>query len=122
MYLMIDSGMRGGVCLISKRYAKANNKALGPLYAAPTKPSTFIIYMVANNLYGWEMSQILPIGEFTSVSRDIDIDWSQYEDDLRYGFIVECDLAYPPGLHDTHNDDPLAAERVNIQIEMTTDN
>ena len=67
------------------------------------------------------MSQILPIGEFTWVSPDIDIDWSQYEDDLRYGFIVECDLDYPPELHDTHNDYPLAAERVNIQIEMMSD-
>ena len=32
MYRMIESGMRGEVCMISKRHAKANNPALGPLY------------------------------------------------------------------------------------------
>ena len=61
--------------MISKRYAKANNKALGPLYD-PTKPSEIFIYLDAKNLYGWAMSQILPIGEFNWVSPDIDNDWS----------------------------------------------
>ena len=59
MYLMIEGGMRGGVCMISKRYAKANNKDMGALYN-PNLPSKYILYLDANNLYGWPMSQYLP--------------------------------------------------------------
>ncbi len=50
MYQLIDSGMRGGVCMISKRHAKANNKYMGKEYD-PTKPTKHIIYWDANNLY-----------------------------------------------------------------------
>ena len=59
MYRMIESGMRSGVCMISKRHAKANNTALGRLYD-PEQPMSYIIYLDANNLYGWAMSQFLP--------------------------------------------------------------
>ena len=54
MYLMIESGMRGGVCMISKRYAKANNKYMGTLYNR-NEPSKYIFYVDANNLYEWAM-------------------------------------------------------------------
>ena len=42
MYLMVASGMRGGVCTISQRYAKANNPYLGADYD-PNCPSKYII-------------------------------------------------------------------------------
>ena len=51
MYMMIESGMRGGICSINKRFAQANNKYMGSLYD-PSLPSKYIIYLDANNLYG----------------------------------------------------------------------
>ena len=60
MNLIIESCMRGGVCMRRKRYVKANNNALGPLYDS-TKPSTFISYLDGHNLSAWAMSQIQPI-------------------------------------------------------------
>ena len=54
MYLMIESGMRGGVCMISKRHAKANNPAMGALFN-PELPTSYIMYLDANNSYGWAM-------------------------------------------------------------------
>ena len=63
MYMMIEGGMRGGVCMLSRRYAKANNPALGPLYD-PSLPTSHILYLDANNLYGWAMSGVLPSGDF----------------------------------------------------------
>ena len=41
MYKVIESGMRGGICMISKRFAQANNKYMGSLYD-PSMPSKYI--------------------------------------------------------------------------------
>lgn len=35
-------------------------------------------------------------------------------DDGEDGYIIECDLAYPPKLHEIHDDYPLAPERKNV--------
>ena len=45
-----------------KRYAKANNPYLQ--YYDPDKETSYILYLDANNLYGWAMSQPLPVGNF----------------------------------------------------------
>ena len=57
-HLFIEKGLRGGISMTSKRYAKANN----PLVEGydPEKPNIHISYLDANNLYGWTMSQYLP--------------------------------------------------------------
>ena len=56
-HLFIEKGLRGGISMTSKRYAKANN----PLVEGydPEKPNIHISYLDANNLYGWTMSQYL---------------------------------------------------------------
>ena len=61
-YLFIGKGLRGGICYIPKRYAKANNKYMNDY--DPKKPSTFITYLDMNDLYGWAMSEYLPYGGF----------------------------------------------------------
>ena len=61
-YLFIEKGTRRGVSNINKGYAKANNKCMCDY--DPNKTSTFIAYLDKNNLYGWEMSEYLPYGEF----------------------------------------------------------
>ena len=56
---MIEKQTRGGLCFVgSKRYVHANNKYLDNY--DKSKPSNFIMYWDANNLYGWAMSQFLP--------------------------------------------------------------
>ena len=50
--------MRGGVCYIFKRYSKANNKCLKS--HDPKQKQKHIIYLDANNLYGYEMPKFLP--------------------------------------------------------------
>ena len=110
MYLMVEQGIRGGVSTITKRYAKANNSYMNEY--DPEKESTYIQYLDANNLYGWAMSQPLPVSGFRWMN-----DWDlQRWDSLPEGkgCILEVNLEYPENLHDYHNDYPLAPERVTV--------
>ena len=66
MYLFIEKGIRGGISTITKRYAIANNKYM--VKYNPKKESIHIPYMDANNLYGWAMSQPLPVKDFKWMS------------------------------------------------------
>ena len=80
------------------------------------KAKTLIQYLDANNLYGWAMSQKLPIGgfEWTNPTTDEVI---QTPDDSDEGYIIEVDLEYLKELHDLHNDYPLAPEEMAIKQE-----
>ena len=62
MYLMVESGIRGGVSMITKKHAEANNPYVDTY--DPSKPSNYLMYLDANNLYGWAMSQKMPEKEF----------------------------------------------------------
>ena len=107
MLLMIEHGIRGGVSMISNRYAKANNKYMGKMFNK-NLPSKYLIYLDANNLYGWAMMQKLPTHGFKWVKNDNKYDWESYP------CILEVDLEYPIKLHDLHNDYPLAPERMKV--------
>ena len=62
MHLFFEEGMGGGISMTSNRYLKANNPYLPDF--DPDLPTSYIIYLDANNLYGWAMIQSLPVGEF----------------------------------------------------------
>ena len=107
MVLMIEKGIRGGLSMISKRYAKANNPYMGKEYD-PDKHTKYIPYLDANNLYGWAMSKPLPVSDFKWMDKDELYNWETIS------CILEVDLEYPKDLHDLHNDYPLAPERLCI--------
>ena len=60
--LFIEKGMRGGISYIAHRHAVANNKYMKNYN--PERESSYIMYLDANNLYGWAMSQSLPFKDF----------------------------------------------------------
>ena len=116
-------GIRGGCSGIMKRYAKANNKFMGDKYD-PTKPSSFLIYLDANNLYGWAMQQKLPCDDFKWIENPEGLNQRNifaYLDDLEKNqnssAFLEVKLSYPKELHDKHNLYPLAPERRTIKGE-----
>ena len=71
-----------------------------------------IMYLDANNLYGWAMSQPLPTDEFECLTEQqiADLDVLDVPDDSKTGFLLEVDLEYPVNSHDMHSDYPLASE------------
>ena len=121
MFQLIEKGLRGGVSYIANRYGKANNKYMKEY--DKKAPSKYIMYLDANNLYGWAMSQALPTGDFKWLSqKQIEkINLGKYTDDSKKGLILEVDLEYPTELQNSHNDYSLGPEKVKVTNEMLSD-
>ena len=107
MLLMIEKGIRGGVFMISNRHAKANNKYMGESFI-DTMISIYIMYLDANNLYGWAMSKPLPTHGFEWMKVDELETWEKLP------CILEVDLECPENLHDLFNDYPPAPEQIVV--------
>ena len=120
MLMMFEKGIRGGISHISKRYAEANNKYMKDYN--PDVESTYIQYLDANNLYGWAMSQSLPTHGFKwrrNLTKDklmdiLDKTNHSMSNRGRKGYIFEVDLEYRTSLWETHNDYPLAPEKMIV--------
>ena len=78
------------------------------------------MYLNANNLYGWAMTQYLPYGEFKWLNqKEIDkFDVNSIECNYIDEHILEVDLEYSDELHELHNDYPLAPEKLKINHDM----
>ena len=121
MFQFIEKGLRDGISYIANRYGKANNRYMKEYDEKAL--SKYIMYLDANNLNGWAMSQYLPTGGFRWMTeRQIDkIDLAKYKEDSKKGLIVEVGLEYPEGLHNLHNDYPLGPEKVKVTNDMLSD-
>ena len=67
IYLFVEKGMRGGISDIAKKYSKANNKYMN--FYDVNEPTKSIMYLDANNLYGWAMNQYVLDGGFEWLSK-----------------------------------------------------
>ena len=121
MFQFIEKGMRGGTSYIANRYGEANNKYMKTYNEKA--PSKYIMYLDANNLYGWAMSQFLPSGNFKWLSqKQIEkTNLGKYTENSKKGLILEVDLEYPQELHDLHNDYPLGPEKIKVAKDMLSD-
>ncbi|GFU06196.1 c2H2-type domain-containing protein [Nephila pilipes] len=118
-YLFFESHMRGGICLVGKRFAQANNPYIADSYDRSIDHS-YILALDCVNLYGYAMNMSLPFDHFAWMTPEeiqtFDI-FSTTPDSLQ-SFILEVDLEIPSALHDEHNDLPTAAEHLNISYDM----
>ena len=121
MFQFIEKGMRGGTSYIANRHGEANNKYMKTYNEK--LPSKYIMYLDANNLYGWAMSQFLPTGNFKWLSqKQIEkTNLGKYTENSKKGLILEVDLEYPQELHDLHNDYPLGPEKMKVAKDMLSD-
>ena len=117
MLLMFEKGIRGGISIISNRYGEANNKYMRKGFNK-SKPSKYLMYLDANNLYGCAMSMKLPThgfkwltnGEMEKLYNNQVVQvWEKTP------CILDVDLEYPDKLHNKHNDYPLCPERVKCK-------
>ena len=115
MLLMVEGGIRGGICHSIHRYAKANNKYM-KIYDKD-KESSYIQSLDANNVYGCAMSQKLPVHGFKWIKNVTEIDEKiikNYDEDSGKGYIFEVNVKYPRRLHDLHSDLPFLPKRMKI--------
>ena len=81
------------------------------------KESSYIQYLDTNNLFGWAMSQKLPVNGFKRVKNTSKIDEEfrkNYDEDSDKGYIIEVDDKYPRKIHDLHSDLPFLPKRMKI--------
>ena len=115
MLLMVEEGIRGGRCHSIHRYAKANNKYMNNYNE--NEESSYIQYLDVNNLYGWAMSQKLPVNNFKWIEDTSKINEKfikNYYENSGKGFILEVDVKYPKELYDSHSDLPFLSKKMKI--------
>ena len=105
----------------SKRYGRANNPRVEGY--DPQEPDSHILYLDANNLYGWAMSQALPTGGFKWVEEcnRLAASIGEHPADSSEGYILEVHLEYPEELHEAHNAYPLAPEHLVVQKDWMSE-
>ena len=118
MYKLFKKGTEGGVSYISNRYSKTNNTYLK--YYDPKQESKHIIYLDANNFYGYAMSKFFPTSGFKWIDPK-EFDLNKYTSNSSKGCVLEVDLEYPKELQELHNDYPLAPDKIEIKREMLPD-
>ena len=87
MLMMVEKGIRGGMCQAIHRYAKANNKYMKNY--DKNIESSYLAYLDMSNLYGWAVSQKLPVDGFEWVE-----DLSQFKEDFIKNYDENSDKGY----------------------------
>ena len=96
MLLMVEEGIRGGICHVIHRYAKANNKYKNNY--DKSIESSYLMYLDASNLYELTMCQKLPVNGFKWVKKLSKFNKrfiKSYDENSDIGYFFEVDVEYP---------------------------
>ena len=116
MLMMVEKKLRGEICQATNRYAKSNNKYMKNYNKSIE--SSYLTHAGANNLYGWAMSQKLPINGFEWVKHlsKLNEDFiKEYDKNSDKGYFLEVDVNYQKKLFNLHKDLPLLPERKKVE-------
>ena len=115
MLLMTEKSFRERICHVIHRYAIAHNKYIKN--QDKNKGSLYIQYLDPYNLYGWVMSQKLPVDCFKWTKNMLKFNKDSiknYDKDTDKGYILEVDVKYPKRLHNFYFDLTFLPERMTI--------
>ena len=116
MLLMIEDGIRGGICQSVHRHAKTNNKYMKNYNKSIE--SSYLMYLDANNFYGRGMSKKLHINGFkweNDLPRFNETFIKNYNENSDVGYFLEVDIKYPKQLWNSHKDLPFLPERRKLE-------
>ena len=116
MLLMVEKDIWGRVCHTIYRYAKASNRYMKN--HDKNIKSSYLMYLNANNLYGYVMSQKLFVNGFEweeNIHKFNERFIKDYDENSNKGYFIEVDVEYPKILLSLHNDLPFLPERNRIQ-------
>ena len=99
MLIMIEKGIRGGICHTIHRYAKANNK-----YMKNYNKNMAMFQKLPVNGVKQEKNVLKFDGDFTKT----------YDEDSNKGYILELDVEYLKDLHKLHSHLSFLSERMKI--------
>ena len=119
--LMTEKGIRGGILQAVHKYAKANNKYMKSYNKNVV--SSYLMYLDANNLYGWAMCNKLPVSGFkwaNDLSKYTKNFIKNYDENSNRGCIFEVDIEYPKELWSHHKDLPFLPERKKPKKDRKT--
>ena len=92
---MVEEEISGGICQVIYIYAKANNKYM--INYDKSIESSYLVYLDANNLYGWAISQKLSVNGFKWLEDLSEFNESfikNYDENSDRGYFFELDAEY----------------------------
>ncbi|CAL8144489.1 unnamed protein product [Orchesella dallaii] len=113
MYMYLERGIRGGLTTCGDtRAAQANNEYC-PWYER-SKPTSWLVYLDKNNLYGFGLSSELPIGgykwlstgQIEKINKNCTEHLKKLQEMKDYGEFLEVCIEYPEEMHDKFNSFP----------------
>ena len=116
MFLMFEQGIRGGMCQSVHRYAEVNNKYMKNYNK--NIPSSYLMYLDANNLYGQAMCKKLPVSNFRwskDLGKYTENFIKNYDGNGDWGAMLELDIEYLKHLWGLHKDLPFLPERRKLE-------
>ena len=115
MLLMVENRLRGGICQAIHRLAKANNNYMKNYNEDII--SSYLMYLDANNLYRWAMSQKLTVNGFKWIKNLSQFNESlirNYDENSDTGYFLKVDTNYPKEMFNLHKDLPFLSERKKV--------
>ena len=122
--LIVEKGIRGGICHAIHRNAKANRKNMKNY--DKNKESPYLNHWDANNFYCWAMSQKLPLNNFEWIEETSQFNEDfikSYNEESGEGYFLEIDVQYPERLHELHNYLPFLSGKMElVKVEKLVTN